>query len=809
MERYICVHGHFYQPPRENPWLEDVELQDSAYPYHDWNDRITGECYAPNTASRILDGEGRIVQIDNSYAKISFNFGPTLLAWLEKKAPEVYEAVLRADRESREVFSGHGSALAQAYNHPILPLANRRDKYSQIIWGIRDFEHRFGRSPEGMWLPETAVDLETLDILAEMGIGFTILAPYQARRARPIGGRAWRDVSGGRIDPTMAYALRLPSRRRIHLFFYDGPISRSVAFENLLTSGEDFAHRLLGAFSEARAWPQLVHIATDGETYGHHRPHGDMALASALHYIESNGVARITNYGEYLERHPPTHEVEIFENTSWSCGHGIERWKSDCGCSSGVHPGWNQSWRAPLRKALDWLRDTLAPRYEEHAGQLLKDPWAARNDYIDVILDRSSENVEQFLARHAVRRLRVGDKTTALKLLELQRHAMLMYTSCGWFFDDLSGIETVQVIRYAGRAIQLAQELFGDGSEPRFLELLERAKSNIPAHRDGRHIYEKFVKPAVVDLAKVAAHYAVSSLFESYPKRAKVYCYTVDRADYRRSESGETKLAVGQARITSEITHESALLSFGVVHFGGHNLNSGVRQFRGEEAYEVLVQEVTEAFARAGFAEVVRLLDRHFLELTYSLRSLFRDEQRRILNVIMASTLADTEAIFRQMYERHAPLMRFLADLGMPLPRAFHTAAELVLNAGLRQAFQGEKVDPPRVAALLDEVRVWQVDLDTAGLSYTLKQTIERLAERFREQFAELTLLQRLEAAVDMARSLPFEVDLWKAQNAYYELLRSTGPKYRAKAVQGDERAQAWVDSFIMLGDKLGVRTEE
>jgi alpha-amylase/alpha-mannosidase (GH57 family) len=809
MERYICVHGHFYQPPRENPWLEAVELQDSAYPYHDWNERITGECYAPNTASRILDGEGRIAQIVNNYAKISFNFGPTLLAWLQENEREVYEAVLRADQESRQAFSGHGSALAQAYNHMIMPLANRRDKYSQVIWGIRDFEHRFGRPPEGMWLPETAVDLETLNIMAELGIRFTILAPHQARRARPIGGRAWRDVSGGRIDPTMAYALRLPSGRRIHLFFYDGPISRAVAFESLLTSGEQLANRLAGALLDSRTWPQLVHIATDGETYGHHRPHGDMALASALHYVESNGVARVTNYGEYLERHPPTHEVEIFENTSWSCVHGAERWRSDCGCSSGTHPGWNQGWRGPLREALDWLRDTLAPLCEEKARQFLKDPWAARNDYIDVILDRSSENVETFLARHAVRQFTEGDKTAALKLLELQRHAMLMYTSCGWFFDELSGIETVQVIEYAGRAIQLAQELFGDGLQPRFLELLERTKSNVPEHHDGRRIYEKFVKPAMVDLAKVGAHYAVSSLFESYPERERIYCYTVDREDYLRSESGETKLALGRARIASDITRESALFSLGVVHFGGHNLNGGVRQFRGEKAYEALVLEVTDAFAKADFAGVVRLLDKHFLELTYSLRSLFRDEQRRILNLIMESTLAQAEAISRQLYEHHAPLMRFLADLDTPLPKAFHTAAEVVLNSDLRRAFQEEAPDLDRVRSLLQEAKAWGVQLDAAGLSYTLKQTIERLAERFREQFVELPLLQRLQVVVGLARSLSFEVDLWKAQNVYYELLRSTYPEYRARGVQGEETAQAWVDQFITLGEKLGVRTEE
>lgn len=359
MERYLCIHCHFYQPPRENPWLEAVEIQDSAYPYHDWNERITAECYAPNSAARILDGEGHIIKIANNYSRISFNFGPTLLSWMEDNSPHTYAHILEADQEGQRLFSGHGPALAQAYNHMILPLATRRDKHTQVLWGIRDFERRFRRFPEGMWLPETAVDLETLEVLADLGIAFTILAPHQAHQVRKLNSQRWRNVEGAKIDPTRAYVAHLPSGRSIALFFYDGPISRAVAFEHLLSNGEHFAQRLVSGFSDARRWPQLMHIATDGETYGHHHPHGDMALAYALDYIESRQLARITNYGEYLANHPPTHEVEIISNTSWSCMHGVERWRGDCGCNSGMKPGWTQHWRAPLRQALDWLRDEV------------------------------------------------------------------------------------------------------------------------------------------------------------------------------------------------------------------------------------------------------------------------------------------------------------------------------------------------------------------------------------------------------------------------------------------------------------------
>ena len=497
---YICVHGHFYQPPREEPWLEAVEGQESAHPYHDWNERIAAECYAANVASPVLDSEGRVAKVINNYTRISFDFGPTLLSWLEENGPEVYRAILAADRQSQAAFSGHGSALAQAYNHIILPLANRRDKHTQVLWGRRDFEHRFQRPPEGMWLPETAVDLETLDTLAELGIRFTILSAHQAWRVRRIGSSVWREVSG-RVDPTMAYELRLPSGRRINLFFYDGPISRGVALEGLLHQGEHFVHRLLSAFVEERAWPELVHIATDGETYGHHHPLGNMALAYALDHIVSHDLAQLTNYGEYLARHPPSHLVEIVENTSWSCAHGLERWKRDCGCKAGDHPEWNQGWRRPLREALDWLRDTLARNFDRLGRQVFKDPWAARNDYIDVILERSVERFERLLATHAAHRLDQREKVTALKMLEVQRHAMLMYTSCGWFFNELSGPETVQVIRHAARAVELAEESFGEALEADFLERLEEAKSNIEEHRDGRRTYERFVRPVAARFA--------------------------------------------------------------------------------------------------------------------------------------------------------------------------------------------------------------------------------------------------------------------------------------------------------------------
>jgi alpha-amylase/alpha-mannosidase (GH57 family) len=803
VEKFVCIHGHFYQPPRENPSLEAIEVQDSAYPYHDWNERITVECYAPNASSRILDGSDRIVRIVNNYARMSFNFGPTLLQWMAINNPEVYQAIIAADHESRQRFSGHGAALAQTYNHLIMPLANTRDKYTQVVWGIRDFEWRFGRAPEGMWLSETAVDLETLDMLAAQGIKFTILAPYQAARIRKIGETAWNSVDGGKIDPSMPYRMRLPSGRTIAIFFYDGPISAAVAFEHLLDRGDIFVNRLLSGFSDMRKHTQLVHIATDGETYGHHHRHGDMALAYALETIASRSPVRLTIYGEHLERFPPTHEVEIHQNTSWSCFHGVERWRSDCGCYTGGAPGWSQSWRAPLRAALDWLRDTLAPHFEALGSQLLRDPWVARDDYISVVLDRSRENVAAFLATHAARPLSEQEQTQALKLLEMQRHAMLMYTSCGWFFSELSGVETVQVIMYAGRALQLAQELFGDELEGPFLELLERAKSNIPNHRDGRHIYEAWIKPALVDLQKVGAHYAISSLFEEYDDSTPIYCYTVDREDAQLLTDGRARLALGQVHITSTITHESLRANYGVLHLNDHYFSGGIRPYTDDQMYAQLTGEIGSAFQRADLADFVRLIDKHFGSDTYTLKLLFRDEQRKIVQRILDSNLAEAELIYRQLYEQRLPLMRFVTNLDMPLPKGFQMAAEFVLNNDLRRALEAEALDRNRIAELLEDARGIGVTLDTKGLGLALQRVVERITLQFQAHPDDLAVLTELIAVVSLARSTALDVSLWKAQNAYYTLWQTSYPTLRARP---DESARLWAEHFITLGEKLGFR---
>jgi alpha-amylase/alpha-mannosidase (GH57 family) len=809
MDRFICIHGHFYQPPRENPWLEAIEIQDSAFPYHDWNERISAECYAANAVSRILDSEGRIVQLVNNYARISFNFGPTLLLWMQQYATDAYEAILEGDRQSVEKFSGHGSALAQAYNHMILPLANSRDKKTQIIWGIKDFEYRFGRKPEGLWLPETAVDLETLDILAQHEIAFVILSPGQARRVRSLAGGEWQDVSGVRIDHTVAYQVSLRSGRVMSLFFYDGPISQALAFEGLLDNGEEFANRLLYEFPEDRSSHRLVHVATDGETYGHHHRGGDRALAYALHHIESNGLAKLTNYGEYLENQPPTHEVEIFENSSWSCIHGIERWRSDCGCNSGGHSGWNQAWRAPLRAALDWLRDAVNPAYERLARKLLTDPWAARDDYIDVIVDRSPERINAFLNRHATRPFNSEDEIKILTLMELQRNAMLMYTSCGWFFDELSGIETVQIIQYAGRVLQLADQLFRRSFETEFLERLALAKSNIPENSDGRIIYEKYVRPAMLDLKNVGAHYAISSLFQENGERRSIYSYSAVMEDYRKFQVGNTQLVIGRAKVTSKVTRVSTTLCFGVLHLGDHNIACGTGEYQGTQKYEALVKEISEAFSRADFPKTILLLGKHFGTSTYSLTSLFTDERRKILDTIMEPTLREAEASYSSIYEHHAPLIRFLKGSGMPLPKGLVLAAELSLNAKVRGALQGEGLEPEVVQPLLEEARLAGAALDATALGLLLTVNVEQLAEQLLEQPGDLSRMESLNRAAKLVRTWPFDVNLWKTQNICYNIVHTHWTDFKEKADLGDKGSREWIRNCAVLAGNFWIRVPE
>ena len=599
--------------------------------------------------------------------------------------------------------------------------------------------------------------------------------------------------------------FRTPSGRSINLFFYDGPISQAVAFEQLLDNGEKFASRLTGAISPARDWQQLIHIATDGETYGHHHRHGEMALAYALEIIEAKKWAKITNYGEYLEKFPPLWEVQIHENTAWSCVHGVERWRSNCGCNAG-RAGWNQNWRKPLRDALDWLRDCITPHFETLGSALLRDPWAARDSYINVVLNRAPEVRERFGREHFLRELSSEQQVTVWKLMELQRHAMLMYTSCGWFFDELSGIETVQVIQYAGRVVQLAEQLFGAPIEDQFLNLLSLAVSNLPEYGDGATIYRRYVKPSIIDLEKVGAHYSISSLFAPYAERADIFAYTVKRLDYHTADAGKLRMALGQASFTSKVTQECEKLIFWVVHFGDHNVAGGVQRADTGEGYQEMLGSISGAFERVDIPEVVRLLDRRFGERTYSLRSLFRDEQRRIVRSILSSTVAEAEAGYLQLYDQHAALMRFITSLGTPMPREFTAAMEYAVNSLLRRACSAEELEAGRIRSLLREAQLNQIPLDKTTIEFILRHKLEVLAGRFSADPSNLEKLLELQSALKTVKQMPFPVNLWQPQNHVYGIQMSLYPRIRRRAQRGEGKAQEWLDQFVSLCELLMLR---
>ena len=806
MERFICIHGHFYQPPRENPWLEEVEQQDSAYPYHDWNERITAECYAPNASSRILDGEGRIIDIVNNYSNISFNFGPTLLSWIERHNPVVYNLILKADKDSMEKFSGHGSALAQVYNHMIMPLANSRDKRTQVFWGIRDFMHRFGRKPEGMWLAETAVDLETLDVMAEMGVKFTILAPHQAKNIRKIGTGDFQNVNGQKIDTKQPYLCRLPSGKSIAVFFYDAPISVEVSFKALLNNGGDFAERLLKAFSDSSA-PQIVNIATDGETYGHHHKYGEMALTYALNYIESNNLAEITVYGEYLEKFPPLYEVEIHENTSWSCSHGIERWRNNCGCCAATQNGWNQNWRTPLREAMDWLCDKITPIYEKEISAIVHDPGKIRDNYIDLILDRSREKVEAYISHHAVKNISNEEKVKILKLLETQRSAMLMYTSCGWFFDDVSGIEAVQVMFYAASVIQTVKEISGVDLEPGYRDILKRAMSNELEFENGETVFDELVKPAVSDIMRAGAHYAVSSLFKQHNETETFFCYSANSETYELKEAGIQRLAIGKTCIQSHITWEEKNISFAILHLGDHNIIGGIRSFQSEAAFIAMRKEIDSAFMKSDIPGVISLIGKFFDKHDYSLWYIFRDEQRKILNQIIISTREEGESSFRSAYKRYYPIMQVMKNLSIPMPKAFHVTADFTINMELRSLLESDKTDLDRLKTLIDEAKRWSISVDKTTLSFVAAIKANSMFGKLYEKPEDMKLIETIHDLLEMFRSLSLELKLWQAQNIYFSIGKEIYPKMMTDANNGVEFAAIWIDLFNKLGQYLQIKS--
>lgn len=761
--RSVCIHCHFYQPPRENPWLEAIELQESAYPYHDWNERIHVECYAPNAQSRVLDEKGWIYQLSNNYARISFNFGATLLSWMEDKEPATYEAILEADRLSLQRFDGHGAAIAQVYNHVIMPLASRRDKETQVIWGLRDFESRFQRMPESMWLAETAVDMETLEVLAAHGMKYVILAPGQARRTRSRENGEWRDTHNASVNTRHPYLIKLPGGKEIAAFFYDGNISQEVAFGGLLHNGDRFATALMSRFSSEISEPQMVHIATDGETYGHHHRNGEMALSYALKYLEETEQIRITNYGEYLSRHPIVYEAEIHGPSAWSCAHGVERWRSNCGCGSAGSG--DQKWRTPIRAAFDLLQRFLDPQYENLMRELKIDPWDIRNAYCDLVLDTSRETTKAFLDHWDIG-ADTDLRSRVLKALELQRHTLLMYTSCGWFFSDVSGIETVQNLKFAQRCVQLAEDLGFEVPMTAFRETLAAAKSCHAEVKHALHILDHQVKPSQVTLEKALAHYVTASLFHLNEAK-RIYCYDIEILESERFESGRNRMYLGQAAIENVITKERLTATFGALYLGSHNFSTSVKA-HDRELYPQYQKDMSQSFEAADFPRLVLVLNRYLGPRVFTLGDIFRDERKQLLSYILEHTYENMDNQMASMFIANQPLMLYLVGLGTPLPKSFHNLAEHVHNASLRKELAEDVPNLSAVAATVAQAVKWKVSLDAPGLGKLFQDAIERVMSTY-EASRDHVLIEEIIGLIQIAKQAPFDVNLWHVQNRTLE----------------------------------------
>lgn len=764
MKKYFCIHGHFYQPPRENPGLEEVELQDSAYPFHDWNERVTAECYASNASARIQDGGGKIFKIVNNYQNMSFDFGPTLLIWLERHRKDVYEKILDADRISCHEHHGHGNAVAQIYNHIIMPLAPRHDKETEVAWGIRDFEYRFRRKPEGMWLSETAVDEETLEVLAEQGILFTILSPYQASRVRPIGEKEWIDVSGARVDPTQAYRCFLKSGKYIDLFFYDGPISFSIAFDDSLWNGEALVQKIMGGYSHERPSAQLVNVATDGESYGHHRKFGDMTLAYALHKLQENPDVQLTNYAEFLELYPPVSEAEIFEATAWSCAHGVGRWKEDCSCRLNQGAGWNQKWRKPLREAMDWLKAKADDFFISESSGLLKEPWHARNDYIDVIYHQSEAARNRFFAAHARNDLTQDEKVKLLKLLEIQRNGLLMFTSCGWFFDDVSGLEATQILHYADRVLQLMQEM-GQNQADGFIERLSKAKSNIPEWGYADEVYSQAVEPSRVTFERMATQWMLSHLFSDETQKNQIYCFDCESLSEEKTVRGPVSLFFAGLKLSSQITLESKNLGCLLFHAGGPDFHCVIRPLEEFEQEAFFKKGLFEKLNAGLASEIPQLIAERYGEVSFTLKDIFLDERRKILSLVTTENSAVLERALRSFYNANQVMMKSFIEEDIALPKGYSLVLEYLLSRDLQRAADHIQTKEffEEIQEVLDEAEYWNIELDLAGVRKNLENSLS--AHFHNENYKDCLDL------LEFSKKAHLELSVWDIQNKVYECI--------------------------------------
>lgn len=774
----VVLHAHFYQPPRDDPWTESVQREWTAAPYHDWNERIEAECYGANAHARVYGESGRIVDIVNNYAHLNFNIGPTLFSWLESQAPYTYARILEADRLSQKLNDGHGGAIAQAYSHAILPLCNDRDRETQIRWGIADFRFRFRRAPEAMWLPETACDLRTADALAKHGMRYVILSPHQADRVKYGSSKQWVDVSDGSIDPRRPYRLSLPEGRAITCFFYDGPIAHAMSFEAMLDTSRGIAARLQQAAMADRGDDQLIHVATDGETYGHHKRHADRSLAYFIRKEAEEHRLRLTNYGAHLDRVSVEDEVEIknAEGTAWSCAHGLGRWIRDCGCNAGRQPGFRQHWRGPLRLALDGLRDQAAAVLEELATDDLHDVWEARNEYVDVLLRRTAEARSHFLKAHARSSLGTKARVRVFELLEAHRMTQLMYASCGWFFDDLAGLETTQIMKYAGMAAHLLESATGRPFLPSLLEGLAQAQSNIPEEGNGADVFRRHVAPWQVSPKRRVARFASHNLFGDSPPADQDSAFEIESVERLVFAQATHHMVVGRVRARRSRTERSTELIYGAAALPERDMHCGVVETDSVERFDALVKDTREVFDQPSTPKVIRLIDRHFGPDFFSVRELSDAGRTEFIEHMVTDLIERLSATYGYLYDEHRRTMEAFEIAGAEVPRELRMVAEYTLARRLDAAVL--EADDPTDPGLLRTARDIAQQAKELGIKLVAPRSALRLKELL-QQAADLLASRRgireaehAIALLTLTEVLGVEVVYERLQDVAFELLR-------------------------------------
>ena len=727
---HVCVHGHFYQPPRENPWLGVLEEQDSAAPFHDWNERIASECYTALTCSPVADHEGKTRDLFNCYAHMSYNFGPTLLEWMEKNLPGVFQRIALADELARQTYGGGGAAMAQAYNHMILPLADSRDRHTQIIWGLREFEHRYGRAADSIWLSETAIDMNTVRALIDHGIKYVILSPLQASYVRRFGEVAWTGVPDGSIETRHPYRLfevdgggRTHFERYLDVFFYDKGLSTKVSFERLLSDAQKLEWFVRQRLDDDANLPQLVLIATDGEIYGHHEKHGNRALAYFFNQLLERKNILLTNLSLYLKENPPCWEVRLWDGidgkgSSWSCSHGVGRWERDCGCGCGPSE-WNQKWRAPLRQAFDELRSHLRDIFRREMGALVYDALEARNDYIRVLLDTGAQARAIFIARHAQRELTPAEAQRLWQLLEMDRNGMLMYTSCGWFFNDVSGIEPVQNMRYALRAAELARDFTETDLVGRLEKQLARAASNLPEQRDGAEVFRRHVLSTCYGFREVAATHALCRLL-AIPEPDYAITCTLEDVSIRNAGGYEILAARAVCRDT-RILRETELH---IVAARNEKDFLGVCVFSAEDEARKAAQKGAKDIADPAAPSAIPLTRIPFAE------------RRRIVETFYRRPIGNSAEELQDVYRKFMPLLEKLCGYGLPLPQTLRVIGEQALTQRLEQvavriaeAGSVNEADCESLSCIVREAAAAGLHLDKRGAALILMRALEEKLE--------------------------------------------------------------------------------